>query len=481
MGWLRIQSSTLWRTWAPEVQQCIQRSRYVYSSAFVIGAEFMLSNMILEPSFRSRVTCHTAPLDLDPAPFTGSATCGDRSLVIQHAVKRSGLLHAVQGLISVASIPLLGAYSDRHGRLPVLYLAVAGHLFWLCIMLSCAWSMEFLLLAFVVRGLTQTFFPTWHSILGDHGGNRSVSFTIKIICAQLGHAVGWMVGLPVLRNELLDYSGAWLICLVIFGAGMVLLRRVEESLPARQLSNQTEVDDVGSEPSAEQPLLSAAPFQQLLREPFFARYCVSKFFLVFGASVVFLLKSFVLSAYEWPQGRLESIYGFAGVIGVLSTLCGPALVRRTSIEIVLRRCVLAVTLALSLLTLAPISPVFCLSAVFLVSSSACVIAADTTLMSERFPGNQGKAQSIVMAIAHVASSTAHLLYSLLYDAKAATDLEKSLPFLLAASCSWCGYGFLLTALGVASARKGFDEELGGLVVDAFETSTSEAHPRKRAV
>ena len=67
---------------------------------------------------------------------------------------------------------------------------------------------------------------------------------------------------------------------------------------------------------------------------FLPRWCLAKFLLVLGLTVLPLLRAFVLTAYEWRQGYFELLQGAVGTVGVLSTVAGPPLMRLWSTEVV---------------------------------------------------------------------------------------------------------------------------------------------------
>lgn len=291
-----------------------------------------------------------------------------------------------------------------------------------------------------------------------------MAFTLNILCAQMGVGIGWALSLAVLRAELLDYSPVWIVCLTGFGVSSFLALRIDESLPAHI--------DVGKAVGAESEVVkspssgmitggqlgtSIVAFKQLMCDPFFLRYCTSKFMSAFGFTVVFLLRSYVLSAYDWPQGRFEALTGLIGLCGVVSTLCGPALIRRFTVEVVLQRSALMVALALTLLCLAPLGPAFCLAPLFLLGSVACVMAASAAMVAERFPAHQGKAQSALVVVVQLSGSVAHLVYSRLYQARA-VGAAQTLPFVVAALAAWIGYSILLTAFALPVQKEPCQKE-----------------------
>lgn len=466
--------SAAWRSWAPEVTKCIWSSQDVFATAMVVNSVFVLSNMITEPSLRSWVACGTTRGDDivvgAGANFSGSAACGDKAYVVERAVQLGGLLHAAQGLMGLLAIPLLGAHSDQHGRLPVLYVSFAGMFAWLWMSFSFGGSTPLLLTAFGIRGLTSAFAPTFSSIIGDRGGDRSLAFTVKLVCGLLGSGIGWAAALLVLRAELTDYSRVWAACLAFFGVATCLAMRIRESLPAHAgRTKLPQVSDDDTETDAQPPVSlglqladSLAAYVTLVKEPFFFRYCLSKFLSAFGISVVFLLRSYVLSAYDWPQGRLEALSGVVGTCALLSTMCGPALIQRFSVEAVLLRCSLVVAAAMTLLCAAPLGPMFCMSALLLLGSAACAMAASSAFVAERFPEDQGKAQSALVVVIQLAISIGHFVYSRLYRAKAA-GAEQAIPFVVAAVATWLGYWVLRAAFSLPAqepvAHKDCEQEL----------------------
>ena len=288
--------------------------------------------------------------------------------------------------------------------------------------------------AFACSSASTGFFPTFHTILGDCGGNRSVSFTVKIIFANAGQLIGWIVGVIILRQEFVDYTFMWLALLTVFALGTVVASRIHETRPIGP-----------SHPSSSPNVFAALYFA--MHSPFLLRWCIAKFLALFGLSVMSLLKSFVLSAYDWRQGTLEGAMGVFFVISAASTLAGPWFVDRYSVETVVERCTLMGAVSLSMLVFAPLGSVFCAGAAFFQAAGACTIAASSALLSERFTEDQGKAQSVAVAIAGGAAKLASLLYSWLYDAKA-EGMAQALPFTFAMVMGWAAYFMLLSALAI---------------------------------
>lgn len=70
--------------------------------------------------------------------------------------------------------------------------------------------------------------------------------------------------------------------------------------------------------------------------------------------------------------------------------------------------------------------------------------ASSTLVAERYPAHQGKAQSFLIVVAQLPISVAHFVYSRLYRAKA-VGVEQSLPFVVASVAAWLGYVCLMKA------------------------------------
>ena len=141
------------------------------------------------------------------------------------------------------------------------------------------------------------------------------------------------------------------------------------------------------------------------------------------------------------------------MISATSTLAGPWFVDRYSVETVVERCTLMGAISLSMLLFAPWGSLFCAVAAFLQAAGACTIAASSALLAERFTEDQGKAQSVVVAIAGGASNLGSLLYSSLYDAKA-EGMSQAQPFAVAMVMGWAAYCTLLSALASPSPMPG---------------------------
>merc|ERR1711988_69153 len=105
-------------------------------------------------------------------------------------------------------------------------------------------------------------------------------------------------------------------------------------------------------------------------------------------------------------------------MGVLSTLYGPVLMHKWSVENVVLWCTILGCIVQSVLVLAPLSPIFCVLPILAASGGMCIVAASTALIAERLPKDQGKAQTVMHASIHVALSAGNLLYARLFDAKA---------------------------------------------------------------
>ena len=217
-------------------------------------------------------------------------------------------------------------------------------------------------LAFACGSFSNAFFPTFHAILGDLGGNRSVSFTVKIIFANAGQLTGWIVGVVVLRQEFVDYNLVWASLLTLFTLGSVVASRIPETRP---------VGPGHSTSTSSTPNVFAALYFAI-HSPFLFRWCIAKFLALFGLSVMSLLKSFVLSAYDWRQGTLEAAMGVFFIISAASTLAGPWFVDRYSVETVVERCTLMGAVSLSMLLFAPVGSFFCACAAF-IQAGACTI------------------------------------------------------------------------------------------------------------
>lgn len=301
--------------------------------------------------------------------------------------------------------------------------------------------MTMLVVAFVAKGVTHGFFATFHSILGDLGGNRGVSFTIKIAAAHGGQFLGWGAALTIMRMEVLDYSVIWLVSIGLFALGTVAAMQIQESLPKASLPTVSQ-----------NATLIAAVIQipyLVWHEPFLMRWFAGKFVIVMGGSVLFLLRSFVLTAFDWRQGTFEAMTGvLGGSLVFVSTLGGPVLMRKWSTESLVRRCSLLAALAVSILILAPCGAIFCLLPVLMLAAGSCTVAASTTLIAERYVDNQGKVQSMTVAATSTASSLGHFVYSGMYNAKAVGFPAQAEPFLVSAGLTWLGYVLIRAALAL---------------------------------
>lgn len=332
---------------------------------------------------------------------------------------------------------------DKRGRLPILWTCIVGHTYALvAVLLSRGWRPA-LYSASMARGLTGAFWAVNNAIVADLGGNQSLGFTVKILCAQLGHGIGWLAAVRILRLELFDYTQVLIACCVTFGAGAMVATRISETLPARQKERD----------SADGWLnLVVAPYQKLSKDSFLASYCLASFFLMFGFSVVFILRSFVLAVFGWRQGTLESFQGVGGAIAVLSTSFGPLLIRSWTARGVLIRFSCLFTAAQTALVLAPLDPVFVLLPLMAKAAGACIYAASNTFLAERFPNDQGMAQGTFLAVSHLAHSLGHLLYSTMFSAKA-TGMRQARPFVIGALISWVGLVCFLRAVRLPAPRK----------------------------
>lgn len=423
-------SESKWRT---EVEASFVKAWPVFITACLFNIVFTLRHMLMDPVLRSFIKCDEAGGEI----FSGSSFCGDKKYVVQSAVRQSAMLSATEGIMSMFVVPVIGAVSDRHGRLPALRTSILATFLFLLLNLVSQDVIALRFLAFACSSASAAFFPTFHAILGDCGGNRSVSFTVKIIFANAGQLIGWIVGVAILRQEFVDYTFMWVALLTIFSFGSVVACRIEESRP------------VGLNPASSSPNVFAALYFAI-QNPFLLRWCIAKFLALFGLSVMSLLKSFVLSAYDWRQGTLEGAMGVFFMISATSTLAGPWFVDRYSVETVVERCTLMGAISLSMLLFAPLGSLFCAFAAFLQAAGACTIAASSALLAERFTEDQGKAQSVVVAIAGGASNLGSLLYSSLYDAKA-EGVSQAQPFAVAMVMGWAAYCTLLSALESPSA------------------------------
>mmetsp|Transcript_106418 Transcript_106418/g.338903 ORF Transcript_106418/g.338903 Transcript_106418/m.338903 type:complete len:447 (+) Transcript_106418:99-1439(+) len=422
--------------WFRDAWACVRRNWPVLLVDFALGIEFSLTNLLIEPVLRTWVRCELEAAGGDAHLFSGSAVCGDRRYVIQQAARLNGWLGALEGSVSFFSMPLMGAFGDRYGRLPVLWTCIAGHAFWLLATSSSGGSAPVIVCAFFIRGLTGAFFSTLKSILGDAGGDRSLAYTVKNVFAAAGHGLGWLTALRILKLEMVDYAGVWRLCIGIFCVGTLVATQIPESLPSRRKDAAVRLS------------LALDPVRFLLREPFMVRWCAAKFFIFLGLSVSFLLRSFVLAAFKWRQGRFEALMGFAGGLAAVSTICAPSLIRRFSTHTVASRSALLAASCSSILVFAPLGPAFCLLPLMAKASGACGYTAATTLLADQYVADQGKSQSIVIAVCHAATTMGHLLYATLFDAHATSGLVQARPFIVAAPLTWIGYAFMLAALAV---------------------------------
>mmetsp|Transcript_36925 Transcript_36925/g.82516 ORF Transcript_36925/g.82516 Transcript_36925/m.82516 type:complete len:467 (+) Transcript_36925:70-1470(+) len=421
--------------WRNEVEASFSKAWPVFLTVLIYNIVFTLKHMLMDPVLRSFVHC-TEPGEGEI--FSGSSFCKDKKYVVQVAVRQSAMLSATEGILSMFVVPVIGAVSDRHGRLPALRACILATFLHLLINLASQDVLALRFLAFACSSVCAAFFPTFHAILGDCGGNRSVSFTVKIIFANAGQLVGWIIGVVILRQEYVDYTFMWTSLIAIFSLGSVVACRIQESRPT------------GSGQLSSPNVFAALYFA--LQNPFLLRWCVAKFLALFSLSVMHLLKSFVLSAYDWRQGTLEGVMGAFFFISAASTLAGPWFVHRYSVETVVERCTLMGAISLSILIFAPLGSFFCATAAFMQAAAACTIAASSALLAERFTEDQGKAQSVVVALAGGASNLGIFLFSRLYDAKAEGAAQAE-PFAVAMVVGWAAYYTLLSALAHPSPTK----------------------------
>lgn len=414
----------MWRSWA------------LFLADFSFGIEFALFNMLVEPALRSWVHCETRMPTGDAGLFSGSATCGDRKFVIQRAARLSGWLGAMEGGISLLCMPLMGAFGDYYGRLPVLWVCITGHVFALVVFSSSRGSIPIIVFSYFVRGCTGAFFATFKAILADLGGNRSLAYTVKALFAFGGHGFGWLMALIILRRNLVDYSVVWWMCMAICAAGVAFSTQISESVHKKPKVGEFSLTFLRE------------PFLFVMRERFMTRWCAAKFFIILGVSVAFILKSFVLSAFGWRQGRFEALMGIAGAIGAASTCCAPMLIRMFSTQVVVCRTALLAAIATTCLVFAPAGPIFCLLPALAKASGSCGYTASTTLLADKYVEDQGKSGATALAVGHVASSLGHLLYASLFNAKATSFIAQARPFMVAAPLTWIGYAFMLASMSV---------------------------------
>jgi len=407
----------------------MRRSGPLFATVFLFNLVFGTAHWVLEPTLRSWVLCGAAAGRL--GGFSGSAACGDAELVVQRAAREAGKLHALEGLLAFFAVPVMGAVSDQRGRLPVLRVCMAGHAVAYGVIATSGGDRAILIGAFALKGVTGAFSATFLAILGDQGGDTSLSFSTKILIGHVAQAFGWAASIWILRLNLLDYTKIWYTLTGMFLVGCIVATQIAESLPgvpAQTISLRVVLEPV-----------------ELLRDHFLRKFFASQFALILGVVAFFLLRSFVLTAYGWHQGSFELLLGFAGVFGCLSVACAPALVRRWSAERVLQRSALLGVIALTVLCLAPLGPAFCVVPVLFGPFALCGAVVSISLIAEHYPENQGKVQALSIGVMKASACIGHLLYSRLFWANA-EGIAQARPFLVATVLGWLGYAGLSSAL-----------------------------------
>lgn len=102
-----------------------------------------------------------------------------------------GVLISVYAVCSLFAAPLLGRWSDRHGRKPVLLISQLGSLLGF-VMLALAPSLVWLFLARALDGLTAGNVPTARAYISDVTAPKDRSAAFGLITAAFGF--GFMIG-----------------------------------------------------------------------------------------------------------------------------------------------------------------------------------------------------------------------------------------------------------------------------------------------
>lgn len=229
-----------------------------------------------------------------------------------------GLLQALYSSAQFVSNPLLGAWSDRVGRRPILLLAFLGSAI---TYLAFGWApaLWVLFAGRLVDGLTGANIGTSQAYLADITAPEQRSRAMGLAGAALG--LGFVVGPAI--GYALDRLGAPSSSQVFLAAGLALFSmalawwKLPESLPAERRAT-TRIHRADLNPFA--PLrgaLAQTPFRALLIATLLANLAIAG------------LRSH-FAFFAWAQLGLDRsrVYGVMGFLGVMMVVAQGGLVRR---------------------------------------------------------------------------------------------------------------------------------------------------------
>lgn len=218
-----------------------------------------------------------------------------------------GSLGSLYALMQLISGPILGAFSDRYGRRPVLLACLAGTSL-AFILLGSAASLTFLVIAILLDGITGGNLTTAYAYIADITTPENRSRGIGLVGAAFGLG---MIGGPALGG-LLSYYGLGVpafIAAALAAANVIYgLVALPESLPPERRSLALSWRAMNSF-SQLRGLFSIASTRLLLLAVFLLNLAFS------GLQTNFPL--FSQARFGWNSFQIGIFFGFVGVCAVL--------------------------------------------------------------------------------------------------------------------------------------------------------------------
>eukprot|EP00949_MAST-11_sp_MAST-11-sp1_P000530 g530.t1 len=366
------------------------------------------------PFARTLIHCDDASVVVpttDAKNWSGSAFCGDTELVAREGQFLKSLGETSGVVLQAVMMPILGKFSDTHGRRKLLLLGSAGYaaqffVYWMTASLPNIAGILFIIGA-VVQGLTGVFPSTLYAMVADTtpsqnaGGERSKLYGLVQIVKTLGGGVGAVIATSIVALNLESYAVLWL-CL-----GCVCISTVALSFCAPETLSEekraTEKEGIGLHATA----------MLLLSRRSLAIYASTTFLLVLSLSSLATAQAFLTAKYHWTQIGSTLVLMGAGGVGVISLLSSFWIVPKLGSLRAFFVAVLLSTVGQGLMVLgAATSPLFFVAGLAVMFSGSFAAPAYLDLISSTVSdSDQGKVQAAISTLSLIAYAVGNLVFS----------------------------------------------------------------------
>jgi DHA1 family tetracycline resistance protein-like MFS transporter len=325
-----------------------------------------------------------------------------------------GFLSSMYPLFQLASAPLIGNYSDKHGRRPALLFSLAGTVLGF-ILLGIGGSLPILFLARIIDGASAGNFPTAFAYIADITDEKQRTQAMGAVNAASW--LGFVLG-PALGGVLSQYGYATpaYLAAVIAGIGLILAYCfLPETIKER------------TQTLKKQHLFNPHEFMKAFQDKKIAGFllialCIELALWLMNGTIAF----FVKDAYHYTPAQYGYLNAYYSAIGILTQLLIlKMLTKKLSERDIFTITSLTIAVSLFLYTIGRGNNMLVLTTTLFGFGSSMVNPLLTSIISKASsPQEQGSRMGVIQTISSIATLAGPIIATAVYT------INIRIPYLL---------------------------------------------------